>query len=385
MRWPDRPVERIPSEQFRPPFCPHPDCSSNRPDGPRFRYAGHGSYLRSSDDRVVPRFRCRVCRHTCSQQTFATTYYMKKPRALLERVAAGLAACACHRQIARTERCAPSTVTRLAARLGRHALLLQARALAHVDDLAEPVVYDDLESFVLSQDLPCGIGTAVGQSSWFVYGLEHAPHRRGGPPRPPHKPRPRHAPPKPPAAAYRKAFGRMLDLLCAIKHDDGTPLRLVTDDHRGYRAGLARHPARDRVSHAVFANPRHRPSVAARRRDRAMFAVDLLHRLLRHSTANHKRETIAFGRRINALLERGFLLAAWRNWIKGRSERKPDPTTPAMRLGLAREPWTWSRLLARRLFPWRLELPRPWATVYRRGLVTPEIGPNRPHALVRAF
>ena len=116
-----------------------------------------------------------------------------------------------------------------------------------------------------------------------------------------------------------------------------------------------------------------------------MFAVDLLHSLMRHSLAHHRRETIAFCRRLNALLERGFLMAVWRNWVKGRSERKNDRTTPAMRLGLAHEPWDWSRVLVKRLFPWRLRVPAPWMTIYQRELITPEIGANTRHTLKGAF
>ena len=69
-------------------------------------------------------------------------------------------------------------------------------------------------------------------------------------------------------------------------------------------------------------------------RDRAMFPVDQLHQLLRHSCADHKRETIAFGRRLESIVGRAHLLAVWKNFIKCRSERRPDWTTPAMRLGM---------------------------------------------------
>ena len=59
-------------------------------------------------------------------------------------------------------------------------------------------------------------------------------------------------------------------------------------------------------------------------------------------------------------------MAVWRNFVKGRSERKPDRTTPAMRLGLAEQPWSWRRVLARRLFPTREPLSEAWARVYER-------------------
>jgi hypothetical protein len=116
-----------------------------------------------------------------------------------------------------------------------------------------------------------------------------------------------------------------------------------------------------------------------------MFPMDLLHGLVRHSSAHHRRETIAFGRRLNALLERFFLLAAWRNFVKGRSERKPDRSTPAMSLGLAQAPWSWARVLARRLFPSLEAVPQAWMKAYRREWITPAVGPNTSHQLKNAF
>jgi hypothetical protein len=116
-----------------------------------------------------------------------------------------------------------------------------------------------------------------------------------------------------------------------------------------------------------------------------MFASDLLHSLIRHSCAHHRRETIAFGRRLNALLERAALLAVWRNFVKRRSERRRGVATPAMVLGLAREAWSWHRALARRLFPSRIRVPEPWMKTYRREWVVPGLGATRPHLLTRAF
>ncbi len=120
-------------------------------------------------------------------------------------------------------------------------------------------------------------------------------------------------------------------------------------------------------------------------RDRALFPADTLHGLLRHSLAAHRRETIAFGRRINAIVERLFLAVVWRNFIKGRSERRPDPTTPAMRLGLTDRPWNWSRTLGRRLFPARECVDPEWMRLYRRDWLTPELPTNTRHRLIFAF
>ena len=55
-----------------------------------------------------------------------------------------------------------------------------------------------------------------------------------------------------------------------------------------------------------------------------------------------------------------------------------------MRVGLADQRWSWSRVLAKRLFPWRLRLSESWNTIYRRQILTPSLGVNAPHALVNA-
>ena len=116
-----------------------------------------------------------------------------------------------------------------------------------------------------------------------------------------------------------------------------------------------------------------------------MMAVDALHKLWRHSQAHHRRETIAFGRRSNAVLERAALMMCWRNLIKGLSERKRDPTTPAMRLALTSRPWTWRDVFARRLFPGRIGVPASWMRIYRREWITPAVGRNTRHRLRHAF
>jgi hypothetical protein len=97
-----------------------------------------------------------------------------------------------------------------------------------------------------------------------------------------------------------------------------------------------------------------------------MFPVDQLHQLLRHSCADHKRETIAFGRRVESIMGRVHLLAVWKNFIKSRSERRPDRTTPAMRLGMTDTRWRWERLLARRLFPGRECVSDSARAIYRK-------------------
>ncbi len=381
MDWPRQPVEY--RRDFRPPFCPRHDCRAHR-DRQAFRWQAWGTYLRRGDRRRVRRFRCLTCRRTFSQQTFACTYYLKRS-SLLVPIAAGLLAGSAHRQLARSLGCSATTVTRISQRLGRHALLFCWRSLRKLESrggLTEPVVYDDFETFVGAQEQACGIGTAVGRRSWFVYAFDHAPHRAGGVA----PARRKGVPPSP--GSYRRASTRVLELLTRLA--GSRRLRWTTDDHPGYRAALRRLPVRSRIEHRVFANPPRGPrgeprSPAARRRDREMFPVDLLHLLMRHSLAHHRRETIAFSRRLESLLERTFLLVLWRNFVKRRSERRARARTPAMVLGLADAPLDWFRVLARRLFPRRLDPPPLWRSIYRRDRRLAETGALRAHRLRLAF
>ncbi|HJQ98624.1 MAG TPA: hypothetical protein VJ826_09925, partial [Candidatus Polarisedimenticolaceae bacterium] len=69
------------------------------------------------------------------------------------------------------------------------------------------------------------------------------------------------------------------------------------------------------------------------------------------------RQTIAQARRLESIVGRLHLHAVWKNFIKRRTERRPDPSTPAMWRGVAQSPWTWERLLAQRLFPTREPIP----------------------------
>jgi len=384
-----RSCPRRPSSSFRPPHCPWPRCP--RRPASVFRFYRHGTFLRLGDGRRVPRFRCRRCRRTFSEQTFSFSYYLKRPE-LTVPIAAGLVAASAHRQLARSLLCAPSTVTRRSTRLGRHAILYMARAHARLAPLTEPVVYDDFETFFGAQDFAVGLGTAVGQRSWFLYDVEYALHHRPGRRTKAQKhrwqSRLRHLH-RPPRHAYARALTRVLDRL--LGHIPAArSLTLVSDGHAGYGRAVRGHKEHARVKHHILPNPPRAAkgsprSAAARRRDRALFAVDQLHALIRHSQAQHRRETIAFGRRLNALLEKAFLLMVWRNFVKRRSERRPRAPTPAMMLGLAAGPRSWEEVLGRRLFPRRVPVPAAWEKIYRRDLTTPSVGRNERHRLVQAY
>jgi hypothetical protein len=74
------------------------------------------------------------------------------------------------------------------------------------------------------------------------------------------------------------------------------------------------------------------------------------------------------------------LLSVWKNFIKRRTERKPDKSTPATRLGLTDSLWRWERVFTRRLFVAREAPPIAVEAIYRKrwSLRLPEL--TRKHA-----
>jgi transposase-like protein len=318
MNWQFTPVERL--QDFRPPFCPRRECPEHRRSSPGFRFRLHASY-RVQGGRTVQRYRCMTCGKTFSKNAFSVKYWLKRPELLLP-VAAGLQGGSAHRQIARTLGCAPSTVTRLAARIGRHCMLLLERALQSIDPpLTEAIVLDHFETFEFTQDFPFGVATAVGSASWFVYAIDPAPHRRTGRRSPAQQKRLDRRPARQHHGGYEASSLRMIRRLLSLNGDAGT-LKLIADDHPAYRAAVARLDEPDRVQLETRPNPKRGPKGSPRSseavaRDQALFPADLLHALCRHSLAAHKRQTIAFGRRLNALMERFFVFIAWRNFVPG--------------------------------------------------------------------
>jgi transposase-like protein len=360
-------------EVFVPPHCPRSACRYHRcAEG--WRWIRYGHYARQCEPRIIPRYRCLHCRATFSSQTFSTTYYLKRPE-LLEPIAHRLLACSGYRQIAREARCHPTAVMGQAARLGRHALLF----LAHhrpARQVEEPLVIDGFESFAYSQYQPLHLNVAVGSDSHFIYGFTHAALRRKG--RMTARQRWRRALleqryGRPDPQAIEQGIGELLRMAAPV------PQALVvrSDEHPAYPRALRR-----LTGWAV----RHErtPSVLARTPRNPLFPVNLLDLLLRHGGAHHKRETIAFAKRHQGVVERAAVLAVWRNFIKPFSERHGGGT-PAMRLGLRRTALSWRAVLRWRYFPGREWLPEPWDGYYRRAIDTPGIARPRRHELRLAF
>ena len=324
-----------------PPFCPNPRCDSTENPQP-WRFKKKGFFLRDHKPYRVQRYLCLHCRRNFSSQTFSTTYWLRRGD-LLPAVFHRLVSCSGLRQIARETGVSHSTIRRLGERLGRHCLLFHER-LRPRGAPQEIFVLDGFRSFEHSQYWPMDLNLAVG-TSHFVYGFNDAELRRSGTMRPSQERKredleKRYGRPDP--QATRKQVEELLGRVVP----SGAEVTIRSDEHSAYPLAMKR--LRDRCFHHEATS-----SKRARTTSNPLFPVNLADLLLRHSSANHKRETIAFSKRRQGALYRAAIWMVWRNYIKSRSENRRDGP-PAQVLGLVAEALTVKKILSERNFPDRV-------------------------------
>jgi transposase-like protein len=335
-----------PSQRWRPPFCPNRDCDSHATPG-TWRFKKKGFYERLRGPRRVQRYVCRSCRRNFSSQTFSATYWLKVPHrlaALFHR----LIGCSGLRQIAREFGLAHSSVQRQSERLGRHCLLLLEEHRPRGAP-SEPLVLDGLRTFEHSQYWPFDLNLLIGVSH-YVYGFNDAELRRSGTLRPGQRARRAeleavHGRPAP--QATRQAVVELVGRVVPPEAEAD----IESDAHAAYPQAFARLSDR-RIRHRATS------SRASRTSRNPLFPANLADLLLRHASANHKRETIAFSKRRQGALYRAAIWAVWRNFMKARSENRRDEP-PGVVLGQIPRRLTVREVLAVRRFPWRLAL-GPW-------------------------
>jgi hypothetical protein len=222
-------------------------------------------------------------------------------------------------------------------------------------------VVDGFESFEYSQYHPLHFHIAVGAHSQWFYAFTDSELRRKGRMTTRQKKR---------RAKLELQLGRpdprsiereMAELLALVIPAHGTA-EIRSDEHPAYPRALRRLPDRQ-LRHRVTSSKR------PRNPQNPLFPVNLLDLLIRHSSANHKRETIAFSKRRQCAAYRLAILLVWRNYLKSISERRQDET-PAQRLGIMERKLSVDEVLAERLFPSRIPLPERIAQYYWRRVPT---------------
>jgi hypothetical protein len=276
-----------------------------------------------------------------------------------------------NRQIARDLRVAPSTIDRQLARLGRHCLLYHAGSMQTAQP-TQRVAIDGFVTFEHSQYWPFHHHLAIEPESDFIVYFTDSEVRRSGKMTPAQKckrERLEAALGRPDPTAVFKDVKHLLEVVA------GTQLQLtvLSDDHRAYPQAIR--ALRCEVIHLVTSSRERRDG------GNPLFPVNLADLLLRHSSANHKRETIAWSKRRQASAERLAVFLVWRNYMKSRREKQPRGPTPAQARGAFDHCVTVAELLDRRLFVSRTSLPQRWVEYYWRDVSTRALPRQRRHEL----
>jgi hypothetical protein len=283
---------------------------------PYAHYVSWGSYKTAAFG-TVPRFRCTACGTTFSVQTFRVDYWLKRVfdyRDLTER----LASCSSVRAIGRAWRVAGKSIQNRIGRGARQALAFESR-LSSSRHPAEDLAADGFESFCVSQFFPNNIHLLVGKRSQFVYESDHITLRRKGRMTEAQRKRRERLDLRfrPDPRGIERSFRRIGDSLLSVLSDEGRPsLTLWTDERRDYPRALARSPCagallvEGRIEHRTVS------SRALRTCDNPLFPVNYLDREIRKDLHEHVRETVCFGRNVNAQMERLTLYLFYHNYLK---------------------------------------------------------------------
>ena len=308
---------------FKPPFCSNPQCVHHYHDtsDPYTDYESWGSYSTKAFG-LVPRFRCTSCGRTFSVQTFRVDYWLKRVYDyddLTER----LSSCSSIRALGRAYNVAGKSIQNRIGRAARQVLALESR-LASTRHPQEDLVADGFESFCVSQFYPNNIHLLVGSTSQFVYESDQVTLRRKGRMTERQKQRRTELERvfRPDPKGIEISFTRIGQACLSVLSDEASPsLTLWTDEKREYPRALRASAcsgallAQGRLLHLTVS------SRAARTFDNPLFPVNYLDREIRKDLHEHVRETVCFGRNVNAQMERLSLYLFYHNYRKRHRTR----------------------------------------------------------------
>ena len=280
-----------------------------------------------------------------------------------------------NRQIARDLKVNQGTIDRIISRMARHCFLFHSQAMRSAAPPSE-IVVDGFVTFESSQFYPFHHHNAVEKDTDFFFYFTDSEVRRSGVMTAAQKKRRNelellHG--RPDSQSERKDMTHLLQVTLAGQ----TSAVVHSDGHQSYPRAI-----RDTncdIHHVVTPGKNHRD------KRNKLWSINLLDLLIRHSGANHKRETIAWSKRRQSSAERLVIFLVWRNYIKTRREKNPRGPTPAMERGMFDHRLTVEDVFGQRIFRDHLELPSRWAEYYGRKVETRCLAINNVHELEYAL
>ena len=338
---------------FEPPCCPRNDCPSRC--GKPFEYRLRGRYKRRLDGQIVQRFRCLACHISFSRQNFRLDYRLKRPE-LLPLFFTDRISKVTHRQSARNHACSRSTEERHFRRLSLHCGEFHDARMAEVaaaQGLGEVFLRDELETYEHHRtQKPLTVPILIERSSGFVLDVRVGTLAARVAPG---KAKKRRLEGKSAAdgeagdeakferkSESRQVVKQAFERLRAFAPKEGA-LRVLTDQKHSYAQLLQE----------IFDKRcQHERTSSTRRRDVRNPLWPINHTLarVRDNVSRLVRETWAAAKKRCFLAGQLAIWVCYRNYVRGRTNRKPD-TTPAMALGVQMQQWELARLLEWRVMP----------------------------------
>jgi hypothetical protein len=243
-----------------------------------------------------------------------------------------------------------------------------------IENLEAPsqIVVDGFESFEWSQYFPINLNIAIEKGNDFFWYFTDSEMRRKGTMTIEQKRRRQELESqlgRPDPKAIEKG---MMELLEVVLKDRDKAL-VYSDYHQAYPRAIKQIDCE--IEHLKTPGKEHRDQ------NNNLWEVNLVDLLIRHTSSNHKRETLAWSKRRQGAAERLAIFLVWRNYIQRRREKDRASPTPAMEKGLTTEPLTPDGILDGRLFRTQAELPPRWAQYYDRMVETRALDTNTRHEL----
>ena len=355
---------------WTPPHCPNPNCIHHNNNEESWPYKKIGYFRRLQTPTCIQRFTCKTCKRSFSTQTFSSSYWQKRPDLgvkIIMKTVGGMA----NRQISRDLKVSPKTIDQQISHLARRCILFHSMMMEHSPPVQE-IVVDGFESFEYGQNFPFHHHVAVDKETDFFLYFTDSELRRKGRMTETQKRRRQRLEMKlgrPDPKAIEKDMREVLEVVL----DGVDKVILHSDGHKAYLRSMK--TLKTEIDHQITPGSQHRD------KNNSLWVVNLLDLLIRHSSANHKRETIAWSKRRQSSAERLVILLVWRNYIKRRREKSRSSPTPAMERGMMDRPLEIEELFAERIFRTRCVLPPRWAEYYDRAVETRALPRNRKHEL----
>jgi len=349
---------------FCPPYCPNQNCKWHNPTEKNALFHRHGKIKINRFPYVSPRFRCQLCKKVFTSSFFNLSY-RDQIKDNYEEIMDLRIRGASKRDIANFLEISLDTVIRRLSKLSRWGLLELAKDLKKIK-ITESIAYDGIENFSFSQYDPNNINHAIGRESLFIYDFNFCPINRKGRMSECQKLKKQEIekihgryPPRAIENCTKKIFERLLEKSPAY-------LALHTDNHYLYRSALERITKRKNIAHFIT------PSIVARNYRNRLFAVNHLDMLTRHRLADFKRETIAFAKTSQSMVESFILLAVHKNYMRPKFVKKhsADPNankqSPAMHLGLRKKILSFYEFFEQRSTKVQVNLNEDWLSFFER-------------------